>query len=91
MQKPSIQSKINDKGATTQPHTIHEQTRFCVRNQHTRLAIMDDNEVKVNIHGRALTNLDSATDEWGRISPFLALMGPPRSETTDILTLVLLE
>ena len=52
---------------------------------------MDDNEVKVNIHGRALTNLDSATDEWGRISPFLVLMGPPRSETTDILTLVLLE
>ena len=53
MQKASIPSKSNDNGATTQPHTIHEQTGFCVRNQHTGLAIMDENEVQMYIHGRA--------------------------------------
>ena len=53
MQKASIPSKSNNKGATTQPHTIHEQTEFCVRNQQTGFAIMDENEVQMYIHGRA--------------------------------------
>ena len=82
MKKTSIPSKNNNKGATTHPHTIHEQTGFCVRNQQNGFKILNENEVQMYIHGRALTNLDSATDELGHISPFLVLMGPTRSEST---------